>query len=774
MPTDRPARRVVVSSAARLRTDDPATLRMHLATKDDWQERAWDFYDLVGEVKDAANFVADAMARIRFYPAIRPDSEDKTADPSDDEFARVQFARLGNVQELARKAGKHLFVAGETYLVGLLARPADGERPARPERFFMASKDEINARSGGETTVECDGEKVELGPKDFLARIWREHPRRAVEADSSVRGVLSACETLVATDQTVRAIIRQRAASGSIIAVPDDVTVGALDPTDNSGEVVEGEDPVIDTIVRAFVTPTTQPGTAADVSPIVLVFPRGAAGEKSGIEVHRVDRPFDDMFDKITDRSLHRLAQGMAVNVERVFGLGTATHWGGGQIQESDYRDYIQPFAEIFAVGLTEVFLRPGLADPGDQVVGYDPSALVVRSDLQSAVDFGVEHDLASGDDWRRIKGIAGDGPSEDEIRRKLLREQARKGLVSAEAAATGTSEVPVHITERPAGEPQESPPSPQLSGDPTAPPARVAAAPRASLGRRLAAIDRDLRLRVREAAEAALLRAEERAAGRITSRVRSDQTLRQLIRDVPDRALFSIVGEDTLARFNLPIHDLTDEFAALHNRVYHLAIGAWETTRRTLNVVNDRLPAARDDWAIHAADALVARLRDLMAARLRNPNHGVSADGEHDVSTAVPALYAREFVALAGGQHHALTAGLLGRIGDWVTRGVGTGDETMKIAADEYNVVQVGWMWDYGSAARATFEPHLELDGTEFQDFSELENAASFPDSDYFFPGDHDGCGCDAVPVVQEVLFTPEAAGEEDQAVAAAALTAG
>jgi hypothetical protein len=54
------------------------------------------------------------------------------------------------------------------------------------------------------------------------------------------------------------------------------------------------------------------------------------------------------------------------------------------------------------------------------------------------------------------------------------------------------------------------------------------------------------------------------------------------------------------------------------------------------------------------------------------------------------------------------------------------------------------------GSPARP-FEPHQELDGVTFTDWSDpvLANTGSFPAGGYYIPGDHGGCQCDVAPVI-------------------------
>ena len=401
----------------------------------EWKDHAWTYYDLIGEAKEAGRFLSNCMGRIRFYVADVPDDDAKVPEATADKAAAKAWGRIGRHSALQKKFGANAFVTGDGFLIGIMPRE-DGDG----ERWVYASTREVTKK--GDKYIYNDAEKkIELRKEDFFARIWIEHAADAGDSDSSMRGVLSACDTLVAIDQTVRAIIRQRAASGSIIAIPDDVTVGQVDTSQSQGE--EDEDDVIDAVVDAFITPSENPGSAGSVAPIVITYPRRQMTDKSGIEIHRIDRPLDDMFDKITDRALRRFAQGSNVNVERIFGLGEANHWGAGQIEESDYRDHVEPVAEVWADGLTDAFLRPELKrmkhpNPEKLMVWFDPSALVVRSDRQEARDFGVVHGLIKDDTWRDDAGYDdSDAPSDEEIARRIEIEQALKSGKPQEPAIT-------------------------------------------------------------------------------------------------------------------------------------------------------------------------------------------------------------------------------------------------------------------------------------------------------------------------------------------------
>lgn len=78
----------------------------------------------------------------------------------------------------------------------------------------------------------------------------------------------------------------------------------------------------------------------------------------------------------------------------------------------------------------------------------------------------------------------------------------------------------------------------------------------------------------------------------------------------------------------------------------------------------------------------------------------------------------------------------------------VGTGS-TISDLIQAGDAEKHGYTWVHGPAINS-FLPHEDLDGVEFESFDDsvLENNESWPDNDYFLPGDHIGCTCDFMPL--------------------------
>lgn len=99
-----------------------------------WQETAYEYYNLVGEVGYAANLVASIMSRVRLYPAYVTDEDTapshiKDIIDLDEELVndatramRVLGNGNGGMPGLLQDAALNLFITGECFLVQEPAR----------------------------------------------------------------------------------------------------------------------------------------------------------------------------------------------------------------------------------------------------------------------------------------------------------------------------------------------------------------------------------------------------------------------------------------------------------------------------------------------------------------------------------------------------------------------------------------------------------------------------------------------------------------------------
>lgn len=291
-----------------------------------------------------------------------------------------------------------------------------------------------------------------------------------------------------------------------------------------------------------------------------------------------------------------------------------------------------------------------------------------------------------------------------------------------------------------------------------------------AKLGDRHIAIERDLRARLLQAADSTIGRALERAGlkvrGKLSARS-AGQTGKALLAKVnggPVGDIPATVGRDVVESFGLreeellagALGDLEGKYRMLVRRAQHEAarLAAKATSQ---DVDYDRLDEATEDdrdagWAL-----LAAGLTGLAATALYNPHPEAPAVGEFDETTLVPPGLIRSALDRAGGAREGDTATVRGAPipqpevpveGDADLSGGATSGPTMLTEfQDQLGITADTYVWVYGDAPRKEFEPHLDLDGQTFTGWEDdvLANPGDFPDYDFLFPGDHNGCGCDA-----------------------------
>jgi hypothetical protein len=239
--------------------------------------------------------------------------------------------------------------------------------------------------------------------------------------------------------------------------------------------------------------------------------------------------------------------------------------------------------------------------------------------------------------------------------------------------------------------------------------------------------------------------RALERAGARTVSKVRNDPEHKAMVASVPIEQAFFALTADGQRRFSLDPNELvSDTINKGRSAFARLVTQAQDQGWRTLGGdVADRMKEHQAANLDRAWSWLHGKLIQLAAARLRNP-------GGNDV--VVPINVVRDAATLAGGGVHD-DAG----VGVGASRPEDSGRAILTLAAMD----ATGWTfsdrkrWVYG-VSEHHFGPHRELDGAEFDTWSDRAlfavDSESWPYTTHYYPGDHDGCRCDWLPVVAEM----------------------
>lgn len=741
------------------------------------------------------------------------------------EIARLK-GPLGGQAEIMREIEMNVTVAGECFLVGWGAiepgiTPQGTLQEGRDESWDVRSIDEVEIKGSGDSTEYLIKDSPtdrgqRLNPEtDTIIRIWRRHPRWSALADCELNGVRGECEALVTLHAELLADSRSRHNAG-MFTLPNELSFGAPpDDGEDSGDDVEA-DPLMDELTEVFSEPVDDPTAPGAVAPAGL---RGPGEWLKPDYVRWVDmgrKPSAELDNRIKAR-VERLARGIGLPVEKVMGHQSTTFANAAQVDEDEFTDYIEPDVQLIVDALTGAYLRANLADAGVPlevveriIVWYDPSDAIRDPDMSEAADKGYELNEISGAGWRQLRGVPEDmAPDPIEV---LIRAGLRRGILTADLTLAllnllgqtidvepipkaPTEQLPSGTDDQATSEAAAQMALERLGQQPLTGYAAVlarhpgfatrlavrrlardaiettavTAAGRPArrvvtgLGRRLMDVDMNLRSQVLVLADRTLNRAIERAGARLRSQV----SLRNVVKDVPTRLVAAHLGPSLVADAGQTPADLLagalepmrEQFMAWGATAQSTAIdlvsrtvGGFTAERRAeLGLRQAR--SLEEAWA-WLESALTHRAETLLFDPTAVAGEAL---GEVAANVSVPPGMVREALAIAGG---ATPVGTTSGSDAWVTLsreqyrgGIGTGDLVSEVLAGEGYGVQ-GYEWVYGPAARSRpFEPHADLDGVTFEDFSDPQLAVtgSFPDGAYYLPGDHVGCLCDVAPVIIE-----------------------
>jgi hypothetical protein len=443
-----------------------------------WQDEAWYFYDTVGELAQACQWVANSLSRVDLdVMEVKADgSVEPTTNP--DAIAALDDLYDGDTgqSDMLATMGIHLTCPGETYLVGV---PAPEGNPFAKDLWRVVSNKELRQQAGqwiidrGDGIEEryADGTKPDQPAQALVIRIWRSHAAMWVQANSPVRAALPVLRTLEKVSQHIAASADSRLAGAGVFVIPKGATWET--PTDPEGAPIEDEtvqSPAMGTLTEAMLTPMADRGNASARVPIIMSLPDDLADKVQHI---KFDLPFDEQVIPLSDNQIRRLAVSMDMPVEALLGVGDVNHWTGWLISEEGIKVHIEPLVNVICTALTQRYLWPILAgtltDPLDPtgipdevkryVIRGDTSALRQRPDMtEQAMVLHARMVLTDAALAREVGFERGDilVPGSEEFRRRLLMNVAGgvttgdQTQAALEALGAGITPTPSEVTPEP------------------------------------------------------------------------------------------------------------------------------------------------------------------------------------------------------------------------------------------------------------------------------------------------------------------------------------
>jgi hypothetical protein len=406
----------LVAAAARISMEGRAW-KTYKFGDDTWQQEVWRLYDIIGELRFAANWVGSACSRVRIYVAKVDKNgriQEETKTPKVAALADTLFGSPTSKAEALRLLGINLTIAGDAFIVG---RSTDHEDS---DEWMVVSCSELKRWGSAINYTWADGTKERLDPeKDLVIRVWTPHPRRYLWADSPTRAAMPMLWEIERLTRYVFAQIDSRLFSAGMVPIPKEVSF-----PDTDGDI-SGAEALTERLTKAGSASLKGEGTAAGVVPMFVEMPMEALGK---INLINFSSELSQQARELRQEAIHRFALAMDMPPEILTGTGGTNHWSAWHIEESAVKVHIEPLMVRICDALTTAYLKPALKtikeDEDRFVYWFDTAPLTVRPERLKDTLNMYEKGLVS-EDTVRLEGdyAISDAPTLEERMRRFTQE---------------------------------------------------------------------------------------------------------------------------------------------------------------------------------------------------------------------------------------------------------------------------------------------------------------------------------------------------------------
>lgn len=452
-----------------------------------WQDRCWDYYDVVGEYRYGADWVGSMLSRATLFAAKdghRIENPSESVDQAVAEYVTDLYGGPDQQPQMLRETGIHLTVAGEEYLIGWTEKGQD--------KWRIVASTEFTSRAG---RYYLSGKQLP-DSEPLVIRIWRPHPRRYSEANSPSRAILPILAELDVLTKRIFAEIDSRLAGAGVFFLPNNMTLATsvvgVDGEGNpvsQGPQVSMADVFQQALQAAMTTAVEDQADASALVPIVVT--TDAQNIENGIKLQTFWSELDAVSIELRTEAIRRLALGLDMPPEVLTGTADLTHWNAWALEESGIKAHVEPVLGLITESLTAGYLWPLLQSDGvdeDEARRYtieaDTAELRLRPNRsKEAVELWQNKALSTASMLREV-GFDPllDSPTSKEFQNRLLAGVAQ-GQTTPELVEAALRELGVPLPAAPVvtetSAPAEARPDPSLEGHPlTGPPQRTTTGP--------------------------------------------------------------------------------------------------------------------------------------------------------------------------------------------------------------------------------------------------------------------------------------------------------
>jgi hypothetical protein len=412
----------------------------------EWQEDAWDMFDLVGEQRFLATTLANRLGQARFFVGKMPENSTEDITPETSGAAHDIFMSMAGKREhfkqMVTRLGMNLFMPGDGYLVGLPPKggqevdaseptPEQGIGPLGADpigeididtlewRMLSVSECSIDGNSG-DVTISGYGEgKTKYSADDIvLIRVWRSHPKVWWDADSPTRSSLPVLRELVGLTMHISAQVDSRLAGAGLLLVPTSAEAAMRAAAGANSDLDEGSlSPFAEALMDAMIAPINDRSNASAVVPLTVSVPDESIDKFRHMSFAG---PLDAEARELRDEAIRRLALGQDCPPELLLGVGGMNHWGAWLVREDVVTTHLEPPLALICDAITTQFLWPvleqqGVEDFEQYAVWYDVDHLVQRPGKAEDAKWAKENGLISDESSRDALGFdESDAPKVD------------------------------------------------------------------------------------------------------------------------------------------------------------------------------------------------------------------------------------------------------------------------------------------------------------------------------------------------------------------------
>lgn len=421
-----PKPRAVVASALPLSGPEGKQAWKASASDVQWQKQAWYYYDAIGELHFAFQWLAKALSRaVLFAAETDPETGQITGPTEDPRAQKAALAVLGGPKHLPRLLSLVALqwqVSGETYILIVPQPPKKGV--AQPDRWEVVTRNSLREQGGTwsfKDPLTGVWTKLREGT-DRVIRAWEPHPDEQTHADCAMRSAIPICSEIEKSSQNIASRLVSRLASNGIIWLPQEIDfpVGEGEQADSAS--------FMKLIYDAMLANIASPGDASAHVPIAVQVP----GEYiSALADAHTDfaTDLDAAVPELRESAITRLGRTLDMSREIALGqVSDANHWTAWALEEMTYKVHLQPLLLRLGMTLTteyfhELLAAMGEPDPSRFVLNWNVSDVVARPDDREDLRWAWEQNLVSADYVLSELGIPDDArPSEEEQRKQLAR----------------------------------------------------------------------------------------------------------------------------------------------------------------------------------------------------------------------------------------------------------------------------------------------------------------------------------------------------------------